>query len=158
MFSILDRHLFFSDPCRRWEGGDPGVANQKSPTCLLLTPDLRFHSFGFAARDFYHDLDPEEARHWLYFDKFKMKIHSTSVSQLYRISRGKVSQSTFSEKKTITLYKIWTVELRGLLRCFSSCICCRTSPWRRSWRRLMVGRSGPLRCLLMPFAFSGNTL
>ncbi|KPP57360.1 hypothetical protein Z043_124929, partial [Scleropages formosus] len=31
---------------RRWEGGDPGVANQKSPTCLLLTPELRFHSFG----------------------------------------------------------------------------------------------------------------
>lgn len=68
-----------SDRNRRWEGGDPGVANQKSPTSLLLTPDLRFHSFGFAARDFYHDLDPEEARHWLYFDKFKMKIHSTSV-------------------------------------------------------------------------------
>ncbi|KAG5260874.1 hypothetical protein AALO_G00297520 [Alosa alosa] len=63
---------------RRWEGGDPGVANQKSPTCLLVTPELRFHSFGFAARDSYHDLDPEEARHWLYFDKFKMKIHSTS--------------------------------------------------------------------------------
>lgn len=70
-----------SNPCRRWEGGDPGVANQKSPTCLLLTPDLRFHSFGFAARDFYHDLDPEEAQHWLYFDKFKMKIHSTSVRE-----------------------------------------------------------------------------
>lgn len=68
-----------SDHNRRWEGGDPGVANQKSPTCVLLTPDLRFHSFGFAARDFYHDLDPEEARHWLYLDKFKMKIHSTSV-------------------------------------------------------------------------------
>lgn len=63
---------------KRWEGGDPGVANQKSPTCLLLTPELRFHSFGFSARDFYHDLDPDEARHWLYFDKFKMKIHSTS--------------------------------------------------------------------------------
>ncbi|MBN3307160.1 HS12B protein, partial [Amia calva] len=63
---------------RRWEGGDPGVANQKSPTCLLLTPEQRFHSFGFAARDSYHDLDPEEARHWLYFDKFKMKIHSTT--------------------------------------------------------------------------------
>ncbi|XP_061109206.1 heat shock 70 kDa protein 12B [Conger conger] len=63
---------------RRWEGGDPGVANQKSPTCLLLTPELRFHSFGFSARDSYHDLDPDEARHWLYFDKFKMKIHSAS--------------------------------------------------------------------------------
>uniref|UniRef100_A0A6Q2WWS0 Heat shock protein 12B n=1 Tax=Esox lucius TaxID=8010 RepID=A0A6Q2WWS0_ESOLU len=63
---------------RRWEGGDPGVANQKSPTSLLLTPELKFHSFGFAARDSYHDLDPEEAQHWLYFDKFKMKIHSIS--------------------------------------------------------------------------------
>lgn len=63
------------------------MANQKSPTCLLLTPDLRFHSFGFAARDFYHDLDPEEARHWLYFDKFKMKIHSTSVRGIRR-TRG----------------------------------------------------------------------
>ncbi|KAL6490750.1 hypothetical protein MHYP_G00010950 [Metynnis hypsauchen] len=79
---------------RRWEGGDPGVANQKSPTCLLLTPELRFHSFGFAARDSYHDLDPEEARHWLYFDKFKMKIHSTSdltmVTELESVSGQRV--------------------------------------------------------------------
>ncbi|KAM9027443.1 heat shock 70 kDa protein 12B isoform 2-T2 [Ara ararauna] len=34
--------------------------------------------FGYTARDYYHDLDPEEAREWLYFEKFKMKIHSTS--------------------------------------------------------------------------------
>ncbi|XP_041074229.1 heat shock 70 kDa protein 12B isoform X1 [Polyodon spathula] len=63
---------------RRWEGGDPGVANQKTPTSLLLTPEQRFHSFGFLARDSYHDLDPDEARDWLYFEKFKMKIHSTT--------------------------------------------------------------------------------
>ncbi|CAH2299278.1 heat shock 70 kDa 12B [Pelobates cultripes] len=63
---------------RKWEGGDPGVANQKTPTSLLLTPDKAFHSFGYTARDYYHDLDPEEARDWLYFEKFKMKIHSTS--------------------------------------------------------------------------------
>nr|XP_025975495.1 heat shock 70 kDa protein 12B [Dromaius novaehollandiae] len=74
---------FASDPeaihmMRRWEGGDPGVANQKTPTSLLLTPDGAFHSFGYTARDYYHDLDPEDARHWLYFEKFKMKIHSTS--------------------------------------------------------------------------------
>ncbi|XP_048456612.1 heat shock 70 kDa protein 12B-like [Rhincodon typus] len=62
---------------RRWEGGDPGVANQKTPTSLLLTPDGSFHSLGYTARDHYHDLDPEEARDWLYFEKFKMKIHST---------------------------------------------------------------------------------
>uniref|UniRef100_A0A8B9UM80 Heat shock 70 kDa protein 12B n=1 Tax=Anas zonorhyncha TaxID=75864 RepID=A0A8B9UM80_9AVES len=64
--------------CRKWEGGDPGVANQKTPTSLLLTPEGGFHSFGYTARDYYHDLDPEEARDWLYFEKFKMKIHSTS--------------------------------------------------------------------------------
>uniref|UniRef100_A0A8C8RRQ3 Heat shock protein family A (Hsp70) member 12B n=1 Tax=Pelusios castaneus TaxID=367368 RepID=A0A8C8RRQ3_9SAUR len=63
---------------RKWEGGDPGVANQKTPTSLLLTPEGAFHSFGYTARDYYHDLDPEEAQDWLYFEKFKMKIHSTS--------------------------------------------------------------------------------
>lgn len=56
------------------------MANQKTPTSLLLTPEGAFHSFGYTARDYYHDLDPEEARDWLYFEKFKMKIHSTSVS------------------------------------------------------------------------------
>ncbi|XP_066428964.1 heat shock 70 kDa protein 12B isoform X1 [Eleutherodactylus coqui] len=74
---------FVKDPeaihmMRKWEGGDPGVAHQKTPTSLLLTPDKAFHSFGYTARDVYHDLDPEEARDWLYFEKFKMKIHSTS--------------------------------------------------------------------------------
>lgn len=60
---------------RKWEGGDPGVINQKTPTCLLLTPDAKFHSFGFNARDFFHDLDPQEAKKWLYFEKFKMVLH-----------------------------------------------------------------------------------
>lgn len=95
--------------CRRWEGGDPGVANQKSPTCLLLTPELRFHSFGFAARDFYHDLDPEEARHWLYFDKFKMKIHSTSVRQKKVIPMlGSQGESAIMHvMKLVIVFKEW---------------------------------------------------
>ncbi|XP_023564771.1 heat shock 70 kDa protein 12A isoform X3 [Octodon degus] len=62
---------------RRWEGGDPGVSNQKTPTTILLTPEKKFHSFGYAARDFYHDLDPNEAKQWLYLEKFKMKLHTT---------------------------------------------------------------------------------
>lgn len=65
---------------RRWEGGDPGVINQKSPTTLLLTPSGEFHSFGFTARNFYHDLDPIEAQRWLYFEKFKMTLHNNTVS------------------------------------------------------------------------------
>ncbi|XP_078269571.1 heat shock 70 kDa protein 12A isoform X2 [Rhinoraja longicauda] len=63
---------------RRWEGGDPGVSNQKTPTTLLMTPDGKYHSFGYAARDFYHDLDPNDSKQWLYFEKFKMKLHTTS--------------------------------------------------------------------------------
>ncbi|XP_055103892.2 heat shock 70 kDa protein 12A isoform X1 [Symphalangus syndactylus] len=62
---------------RRWEGGDPGVSSQKTPTTILLTPERKFHSFGYAARDFYHDLDPNEAKQWLYLEKFKMKLHTT---------------------------------------------------------------------------------
>lgn len=58
-----------------------GVINQKTPTTILLTPNLEFHSFGFFARDFFHDLDPEEARRWLYFEKFKMHLHYTQVSK-----------------------------------------------------------------------------
>jgi len=69
----------FSFIARRWEGGDPGVSNQKTPTTILLTPDKKFHSFGYAARDFYHDLDPTESKQWLYLEKFKMKLHTTAV-------------------------------------------------------------------------------
>ena len=72
--------LLLSHGDRRWEGGDPGVSNQKTPTTILLTPERKFHSFGYAARDFYHDLDPNEAKQWLYLEKFKMKLHTTGVS------------------------------------------------------------------------------
>ena len=65
---------------RRWEGGDPGVVNQKTPTTLLLDPAGKLHSFGYAARDSYHDLDTQEAKKWLYFDKFKMVLHHNAVS------------------------------------------------------------------------------
>ena len=67
---------------RKWEGGDPGVINQKTPTCLLLTPDGEFKAFGFTARDLYHDLDPVEAEQWLYFEKFKMVLHYSAVSRM----------------------------------------------------------------------------
>jgi len=64
---------------RKWEGGDPGVTNHKTPTTLLLKPNGDFHSFGFGARDFYHDLEEAEAKKWYYFEKFKMTLHSSQV-------------------------------------------------------------------------------
>lgn len=78
---------------RRWEGGDPGIVNQKTPTTLLLSPEGKFHSFGFAARDFYHDLDPQEAKKWLYFEKFKMTLHHNAVSQTVHLFSRSLSSS-----------------------------------------------------------------
>ncbi|XP_045600464.1 uncharacterized protein [Procambarus clarkii] len=77
---------------KKWEGGDPGVQNQKTPTIVLLTPEGAFHSLGFTARDTYHDLDPRDAKRWLYFDKFKMVLHddqSLSRDTLLEAANGK---------------------------------------------------------------------
>lgn len=79
---------FIRDPdsvhmMRKWEGGDPGITNQKTPTTLLLKPNGDFHSFGFSARDNYHDLDENEAKRWFYFEKFKMALHSNQVRVCY---------------------------------------------------------------------------
>jgi len=95
---------------RRWEGGDPGVSNQKTPTTILLTPERKFHSFGYAARDFYHDLDPNEAKQWLYLEKFKMKLHTTGVSEPLPgpkssalESQGSSSPEVFPTQETLRL-------------------------------------------------------
>ncbi|KAF0761930.1 heat shock 70 kDa protein 12A-like [Aphis craccivora] len=55
---------------------DTIVDGQKIPTALLLSPDFNFHSFGTAARDYFHDMHPEEAHKWYYFDKFKMFLYN----------------------------------------------------------------------------------
>ena len=60
-------------------GDDPGINNQKTPTILLLDPQRRFHSFGFTARDFYHDLKEQEARRWYLLERFKMILHHNKV-------------------------------------------------------------------------------
>ena len=64
----------------RWAGQEPGLLNHKTLSALLLTPDARFHSFGLAARNHFHNLLPIEARHWLYFERFKMTLHHCKVS------------------------------------------------------------------------------
>lgn len=80
---------------RKWEGGDPGIVNQKTPTTLLLNPEGDFHSFGFTARDYYHDLDSKEAKRWFYFEKFKMSLHYNAVSNSSRYEGPKASTRLF---------------------------------------------------------------
>jgi hypothetical protein len=62
--------------------GDPDLSNQKTRTALLLKPNGEFDSFGFVARDRYHDLRPSEALQYLFFEKFKMVLHHDMVSFL----------------------------------------------------------------------------
>lgn len=51
----------------------------QQPTVLLLNNKGEFHSFGYDAQEFFHDLDEEECGQWLYFEKFKMELHSREV-------------------------------------------------------------------------------
>ena len=59
--------------------GQYGAMNHKIPTILLLNEYGAFHSFGFEAREAYHDLDEVESMKWLYVEKFKMELHSRKV-------------------------------------------------------------------------------
>lgn len=66
----------------RGQVGQYGAMTNKIPTILLLNEHGAFHSFGFEARETYHDLDEAECRKWLYFEKFKMELHSRKVQQV----------------------------------------------------------------------------
>ena len=59
--------------------GQLGFPTHKVPTILLMNERAAFHSFGYEAREAYHDLDETESRKWLYFEKFKMELHSRKV-------------------------------------------------------------------------------
>ena len=65
----------------RGQVGQFGALTYKIPTILLLDEHGVFHSFGFEARETYHDLEEAESRKWLYFEKFKMELHSRKVTQ-----------------------------------------------------------------------------
>jgi hypothetical protein len=66
--------------CDVLDESDTILDGQKIPTALLLSPDFNFHSFGTAARDYFHEMHPEEAQKWYYFDKFKMFLYNKDVS------------------------------------------------------------------------------
>ena len=69
---------------QRMVGHRSGYGVQQ-PTVLLLNEKGEFHSFGYDAQEFFHDLDEEESGKWLYFEKFKMALHSREVSSAQTI-------------------------------------------------------------------------
>lgn len=63
----------------RYLGVKSSYSPAQQPTVLLLNEDEEFHSFGSEAQEFYRDLDEEECLRWLYFEKFKMELHTREV-------------------------------------------------------------------------------
>ena len=64
---------------RDWTN-EQGGRTSKAPTCLLLTPDLEFHSFGYEAMENYAQLQyDQEEKDYFFFQHFKMALHSEEV-------------------------------------------------------------------------------
>lgn len=59
---------------------EQGGQTSKTPTCLLLKPDLSFDSFGYEAIEKYSSLQNEsEEKEYLFFKHFKMALHSNET-------------------------------------------------------------------------------
>lgn len=67
----------------RYLGVKSSYSPAQQPTVLLLNEDEEFHSFGSEAQEFYRDLDEEECLRWLYFEKFKMELHTREVKKSF---------------------------------------------------------------------------
>ena len=79
-----------------WDDGSGNTTTMKTSTCVLLTPDHVFDSFGYDAENKYYSLAAENTHHgWLLFRRFKMLLHNNEVSDIpftiYRIFiKGKI--------------------------------------------------------------------
>ena len=59
---------------------EQGGQTSKTPTCLLLKPDLSFDSFGYEAIEKYGSLQGDGGeKEYLFFKHFKMALHSDKV-------------------------------------------------------------------------------
>lgn len=68
---------------------EQGSRTSKAPTCLLLTPDLKFDSFGYDAMENYAELQSEqEEQEYYFFQHFKMALHSDKVSSSTKFKRN----------------------------------------------------------------------
>ena len=64
---------------RQWEN-EQGGHTSKTPTCLLLKPDLSFDSFGYEAVEKYANLqDESNEQKYYFFQHFKMALHNDKV-------------------------------------------------------------------------------
>ena len=90
---------------RDWTN-EQGAQTSKTPTCLLLKPDLSFDSFGYEAIEKYSSLqDESEEKEYLFFKHFKMALHSNEVSDL--TSRQTISVARLHKEQKAIVALTW---------------------------------------------------
>lgn len=66
---------------KEWISGNSKLITLRTPSSILLTPEKRFHSFGYEAEWKYGQLAAEENQTgWFYFRRFKMAVLNDPVS------------------------------------------------------------------------------
>ncbi|XP_060591792.1 heat shock 70 kDa protein 12A-like [Ruditapes philippinarum] len=90
-YAFSFRHEYDTNPSKmhanEWRNVAQGNMNAKTPTCLLLQPDMKLHSFGNEAKTKYASLCEENAhRTWFFFWEFKMTLHhEKEITQNYQL-------------------------------------------------------------------------
>ncbi|XP_061185738.1 heat shock 70 kDa protein 12A-like [Saccostrea echinata] len=71
----------------RWTAGSGFLQSEKTPTCVLFSPDRKFDSFGYEAENKYSELALENKhRPWYYFRRFKMDLYNKEgISRSHKI-------------------------------------------------------------------------
>ena len=78
-FSFFGKPDDFYTP-QTWYSGSNQLASLKTPTCLLLSRNGAFNSFGYEAQDNYAEYAATgEHNNYLYFHNFKMALHHVKV-------------------------------------------------------------------------------
>ena len=74
-------HQYKSKPLNITSYNWPDGPSYKTPTCVLLTPEKVFHSFGREAENKYISLaENEEHEEWYFVTRFKMILMEKEVS------------------------------------------------------------------------------
>ena len=101
---------------------EQGHRTKKTPTSLLLKPDLSFDSFGYKAEEKYCNLKNvyEEKEYW-FFQHFKMCLHNDEVSVLETVTlfptKTKTNKQT-NKKRTHTRTRSMHPNKQLLHSCF----------------------------------------
>lgn len=79
-------HQYKAKPLNITSYNWPDGPSYKTPTCVLLDPTKKFHSFGREAENKYINLaENEEHQEWFFVRRFKMLLMESEVIQIFMV-------------------------------------------------------------------------